>query len=79
MDPGETGLDLIGDVMAFTQAQLDALKSAIATGALEVRNANGEQVKYRSLDEMKRIVGLMETEIGATRAASFNPAFDKGM
>lgn len=48
--------------MAFTTADVDALKDAIATGALEVRYADGRQVKYRSLGEMRQILQMMNAE-----------------
>lgn len=50
--------------MAYTIAQRDALKEAIATGATKVRYRDRE-VDYRSLDEMKRILRDMEAEIDA--------------
>ncbi|WP_369407179.1 phage head-tail joining protein, partial [Paenirhodobacter ferrireducens] len=37
--------------MSFTQEQLDALRAARATGALEVSQGN-ERVRYRSLAEL---------------------------
>lgn len=45
--------------MSYTQAQIDALESAIASGALTVRNANGEFVTYRSLAEMRSLLAEM--------------------
>ena len=50
--------------MAFTQSELDALESAIATGALIVRYSDGRQVQYRSLAEMQRLRQLMRAELG---------------
>lgn len=49
--------------MAYTQADIDALKDAIKTGALKVRYADGREVTYRSLTEMERILDSMETEV----------------
>lgn len=43
--------------MAWTQADLDALDASIALGAKKVRYADGREVEYRSLREMK---GLRE-------------------
>ena len=67
--------------MAFTQAQIDALRAAIATGALTVRNANGEFVTYRSLAEMRQALAMMEGETaGATarrRVSGFYPTFSR--
>ncbi|WP_127076156.1 phage head-tail joining protein [Rhodomicrobium lacus] len=60
--------------MAFTQADIDALKRAIATGARKVRYESGGEVRevtYRSLDEMERSLAAMEREIsGASRPRS---------
>lgn len=51
--------------MAYTQQQIDTLKAAIAEGALTVRYAD-KQVTYRSLDEMIRILSIMEREVNTT-------------
>lgn len=48
--------------MAWTQADVDALKAAIATGALEVRYADGRYTKFRSLAEMKETLAMMQAE-----------------
>lgn len=50
--------------MGYSQQQIEALKKAIALGALEVRYADGRTVKYRSLAEMKAILSDMESELG---------------
>lgn len=55
--------------MAFTQADIDALKRAIATGTRKVRYESGGEVRevtYRSLDEMTSVLAMMEREIGGT-------------
>ncbi len=49
--------------MAFTQAQLDALDQAIATGALRVAY-DGKSVQYRSLEEMRLIRDQVRRELG---------------
>lgn len=49
--------------MAFTQTQLDALETAIATGSLEA-SFDGKHVKYRSLDEMMRIRETIRGALG---------------
>ena len=51
--------------MSYTAAQVTDLRRAIASGALTVRNANGETVTYRSLTEMRSILATMEAEVGA--------------
>jgi hypothetical protein len=67
--------------MAWTQPQLDALKDAIAQGALTVKYADKE-VTYRSLDEMMRIKAVMEKEINASSTGSsrnIKVGFSKGL
>jgi hypothetical protein len=54
--------------MAYTQAQLDALKKAYASGALEVEY-NGRRVRYRSLNEMAQIIEAIEAAISPAAAA----------
>ena len=48
--------------MAWTQADADALKAAIASGQLIVRSAD-RMINYRSLDEMRETLALIEAEI----------------
>jgi hypothetical protein len=48
--------------MAYTQAQIDALKRAIASGVLTVRHGD-EQVTYRSIAEMRQVLKDMEAEV----------------
>lgn len=50
--------------MAYTQAQIDDLKKAIAEGVLKVRFADRE-VTYRSLDEMRQTLTMMLNEVSA--------------
>lgn len=54
--------------MAYTQDQLDRLDAAIASGALSVRNANGELVTYRSMDDMLRARSLLSAQVHGARA-----------
>lgn len=65
--------------MSYTQAQVDALRAAIATGALEVQNGQ-ERVKYRSLGEMQRVLSEAEASLagfGQQRPTHFQPTFDR--
>lgn len=65
--------------MAFTQAQVDALKDAIASGALEVEH-NGKKVRYRSLSEMEATLKKMEESLGTRRKVNrLNLYSDKGL
>ncbi|MGL4478794.1 MAG: phage head-tail joining protein [Aeromonas veronii] len=52
--------------MAYTQAQLDALDAAIASGALSVRYAD-QQVTYRSLQEMQAIRDKMAAALDPSK------------
>jgi len=51
--------------MAYTQADVDALKSAIKGGQIEVQYGD-KRVRYRSLDEMVRLLKLMQADVAAT-------------
>lgn len=56
--------------MAYTQADLDALKAAIASGARRVKFGSGpdsREVEYRSLAEMRAIVADIEAELAPRR------------
>ena len=50
--------------LTFTQAELDAIKKAYATGALTVKYED-RSVTYRSLSEMERIIARMEQDLAA--------------
>ena len=53
--------------MAYTQTQIDALKTAMASGVLTVRHGE-TTTTFRSLAEMQKQLSLMEAEVGtATR------------
>lgn len=52
--------------MAYTIDDYNALKAAIAQGAVKVKYADKE-VEYRSLAEMRDIKREMEIELGITR------------
>lgn len=58
--------------MAFTAADRDAIKAALALGALTVRHADGQMVTYRSVQEMRETLAMIEAELGAGGEA--NPA-----
>lgn len=50
--------------MAFTHAQIDALKAALALGVTTVEY-QGKWTTYRSLAEMRVILGMMQGEVNA--------------
>lgn len=51
--------------MAFTQSDIDTLKSALASGVQTVELAD-RRVTYRSLDELKEAIRMAEAELGVT-------------
>lgn len=57
--------------MAWTQADVDALKAAIATGIRRVRY-NDREVEYQSIDQMQAALGLMAQEV-ATATGTAKP------
>ena len=69
--------------MAYTQAQYDELKSAIARGVKSVTYA-GKTVQYMSLEEMRSVLNDMAEELGINNTAPTRmprrtyAAFDKG-
>jgi hypothetical protein len=57
--------------MAFSQAQLDALEAAIATGTLEVRTGD-KSVRYQSTADMIRARDLMRDQLTAAAPTERN-------
>lgn len=54
--------------MAYTQTNLDDINEAIASGVLEV-TINGRTTKFRSLDDMLRTKGLIESDLAASASS----------
>lgn len=52
--------------MTYTTEQLTAISEALARGVLEATLPDGSKVRYRSLDEMERIITRMENSMGFT-------------
>lgn len=59
--------------MAYTQAQLDALKDALASGHLTI-NRGDLRVTFRSVDELQQAITTVEDELSAGTAAA-RPTF----
>ncbi len=60
----------------FTADDIAALKLALATGVSEVRYADGRQVKYRSLDEIRQVILMAQADIApSTESRSFVAEF----
>ncbi|TVV75554.1 phage head-tail joining protein [Sphingomonas solaris] len=55
--------------MAFTTADAEALRTAIATGAMKVRYADGREVTYRSLAEMREILRMIQADVQSDAGA----------
>lgn len=55
--------------MAFTSTDLATIETAIATGALKVRYADGREVTYQSAADLLRVRGLILSDINASAAA----------
>lgn len=66
--PDRAGAGFEGSFMAVTQQDVDAIEAAIATGALRVRYADGREVTYRSLAEMREIVSMLKNSVGISPA-----------
>jgi len=49
--------------MAYTLQQLQELRAAIAEGVLMIRTVDGQEVRYRSLTEMRQIEAAMVAEL----------------
>lgn len=49
--------------MAYSQADLDALQAAMAKGVLRVK-LDGEEVWYRSIDEMLKVERRIKIALG---------------
>jgi len=68
--------------MAWTQTDVDGLKAAIAKGVLEVRNANGEMVRYQSFGDMRKALAMMEGEVAGTERKAvkvYYPTTSRGL
>ena len=62
----------------FTQADLDALNDAIASGARRV-SYNGQTVEYRDMSEMLRARQMIRNALGVTKTTrTSRAAFRRG-
>jgi hypothetical protein len=68
---GWAGAGATGDMMAWTQSDIDALKRAIATGVKKATFGSGEtrrEQEFRSLAEMKETLADMQAEVAGPLA-----------
>jgi hypothetical protein len=64
--------------MAYTQADIDALELAMASGAKKVRIRDRE-TEFRDLTEMRAILKVMKESLsGSKRTAHTFSSFDRG-
>ena len=66
--------------MSYTQAHVDAMRSALAQGVRTV-TTDGHSVTYNSPEEMRRQLAIMEAQVQgatATRQTHVYPTFGKG-
>lgn len=67
--------------MAYTQAQLDALDAAIASGTLRVRYEDRD-ITYRDLDELRQARQIVQADLagqsGTPRQTRSFASFSKG-
>lgn len=54
--------------MPFTSADLTAINTAIASGELTIRGADGRQVTLRSMDELLKARDAIVADIASTSA-----------
>lgn len=67
--------------MKFTDEQLEKLREAYASGALEVRLGN-EKIVYKSNNEMMKAIRTIEHELGYSKpqkVRSITTTFGKGL
>lgn len=68
--------------MAFSQAQLDALDAAIASGTLRV-TYDGKSVEYRTMDELMRaralVAGAVARQAGTASSGRRYPSYRSGL
>ncbi len=68
--------------MSFTQAQLDALDVAIASGTLRV-TYDGKTIEYRSMADLRTARRLVAEGVAAGTSSGpptfVNPVFDRGV
>lgn len=53
--------------MSYSQADADRLRRAIASGVLRSR-VRGEETEFRTLDDMRETLRMIERELGVSRA-----------
>ena len=60
--------------MAWTQSDIDTLKSAIGSGILHVSFADGKSISYKSNADQLQALALMEREVNPTTSVPYRVA-----
>ena len=60
--------------MSYSQAQLDALREAAASGTTRV-TYDGTTVEYRTLSEILRMIRIVENALAPHASSHVNPVF----
>ena len=63
--------------MAFSQADIDSIDIALATGDLSVRFPDGRQIEYRSVDDLIKAKRAIEAQINAASTSRLSPRYQQ--
>jgi hypothetical protein len=68
------------EAMPFTQADIDALKAAmIARGFVRSLTFSDQTLTFDSIDDMLKLLALMEQQVAAGTSRTRYAAYDKGV
>jgi len=56
--------------MAWTQADVDAIKSLMARGLRRGRMPNGEEIEFHAIADMRAMLSMMEAEVAGVNRSS---------
>lgn len=65
--------------MAYTSADLTALKAAIKSGAKSVRLPNGQSITLQDAAYLQWLMGKMKTDISGQRPSVHRTVFERGL
>ena len=66
----------------YSQEQLQELKNAYASGLTKIRLSSGDELSYRSLEEMEKVIRHIEQQLSPTprrRRMGFAMRVNKGL
>ena len=61
--------------MAYTQTDIDRLRSNIAKGVKRLKLGNGEEIEFDSYDQMRRRLSDMEAEVSGQSKSGFSVGY----